>query len=92
MFTCYFKKYLGLDCPGCGMQRAIDCLIHGQLLKSISFNAALIPLVITLLILIFQLCLKKIDGGKWIVVSFCFTVFIMFVQLISKFIFNNNFQ
>jgi|LauGreDrversion4_2_1035121.scaffolds.fasta_scaffold32304_4 hypothetical protein len=91
MLDCYFKKYFFIDCPSCGMQRAIESLFHGEILKSISFNAALIPLMVTFLILIFQLFFKKISGGKWIVISFSFSAFIMFAQLVSKLMFNNFF-
>jgi hypothetical protein len=92
MLDCYFKKYFFIECPGCGMQRAFELLYHGEILKSIHFNAALIPLIFTFLTLFLQLYLKKISGGKLIVTLFSFTVLIMFVQFVFKLILNNGLQ
>lgn len=39
----------GLQCPGCGSQRAIHALLHGQLTEAWHYNAALffaVPLCI----------------------------------------------
>lgn len=50
MPQCTFKLITGLDCPGCGSQRALHALLHGQITKAIAFNPAvliLIPLGIT---------------------------------------------
>jgi hypothetical protein len=88
MLDCYFKKHFFIDCPGCGMQRAFNSLIHGEFFNSITFNAALIPLIITFSLLLLQLFLKHQLGGKLILVSFSTTAFIMLFQLILKFIYN----
>ena len=32
--VCFFKYVTGLQCPGCGMQRAIHQLMHGHLKES----------------------------------------------------------
>jgi len=32
----------GFDCPGCGSQRAIYCILHGQLLQAVHFNLLLV--------------------------------------------------
>lgn len=90
MLDCYFKKYFLLECPGCGMQRAFSCLCHGEILNSLHFNAALIPLLSTFLILIFQLYVKSVNGGKWVVISFLITTLTMFIQLVFKLIVNYN--
>lgn len=38
---CFFKQITGYDCPGCGSQRAIHCLLHGDLAGVWQYNAAL---------------------------------------------------
>lgn len=51
---CPFHKYLGLDCPGCGAQRAVYALLHGNVLQAVNYNALLvlsIPFLLTHLIL-----------------------------------------
>lgn len=39
---CPFKTLTGLDCPGCGSQRAIHELLHFNFLNAISYNALLV--------------------------------------------------
>jgi len=43
--VCYFHRLTGLDCPGCGSQRAIHQLLHGNLLLAFRFNPLLILLL-----------------------------------------------
>jgi hypothetical protein len=42
---CPFQACTGLKCPGCGSQRAVHYLLHGDLLKAIKFNAILVFLI-----------------------------------------------
>lgn len=39
---CPFHKFVGLDCPGCGSQRAVHALLHGNIMQALSFNALLV--------------------------------------------------
>jgi hypothetical protein len=36
---CQFNRLTGLDCPGCGMTRAIHHLLHGRALVALHCNA-----------------------------------------------------
>ena len=36
---CFFKLYTGLDCVGCGGQRAVHELLHLNFSKALSYNA-----------------------------------------------------
>lgn len=36
---CLFHQLTGLDCPGCGAQRALHQLLHGQLIAAVRLNA-----------------------------------------------------
>ena len=47
---CPFLMLTGLKCPGCGTQRAIHALLHGDVLSALHFNA-LLPVCIPLLLL-----------------------------------------
>jgi Protein of unknown function (DUF2752) len=45
---CIFKKFTGLQCPGCGSARACYHLLHGHLLTAIDYNlllAGFLPLM-----------------------------------------------
>jgi len=38
MPKCPFKLITGLSCPGCGIQRAIHALMHGEIKEAIHYN------------------------------------------------------
>ena len=50
--SCPFKSFTGLDCPGCGSQRAIHELMHLNFKKAFEYNALLVLSVPYLLLLI----------------------------------------
>ena len=35
---CMFHQITGLDCPGCGTQRALHQLLHGNIIAAVRFN------------------------------------------------------
>ncbi len=35
---CLFRRLTGLDCPGCGSQRALHALLHGEIGMAWRFN------------------------------------------------------
>jgi len=49
LLTCPFKKFTGIDCPGCGFQRSIIALIGGDISDSFHQYPATLPLLITAL-------------------------------------------
>jgi hypothetical protein len=84
LFACYFKSHFGIECPACGMQRAFIALLKGNFADSLKYHAALIPFIITLLIVILQLKIKHENGSKVIMWSFIVTICITFVQYIIR--------
>lgn len=36
---CLFHEWTGLDCPGCGAQRALHQLLHGNVIAAVRLNA-----------------------------------------------------
>lgn len=42
---CPFKALTGLDCPGCGSQRAVHAILHGDFMKAFYHNALLMPFI-----------------------------------------------
>ena len=52
MLPCLNKKLFGLDCPGCGMQRSVDLLLHGEFLAAFKMYPAVYPILFLLLFLI----------------------------------------
>ena len=35
---CWFKALTGLSCPGCGFQRSLHALLHGNYVSAIKYN------------------------------------------------------
>ena len=80
LLDCPVKQSLGIPCPGCGMQRSIIELLKGNLLKSIEFYPALIPLIIMVLFLILHLIFKFKNGAKILKIIFIVNALIIFVN------------
>ncbi|MBR5655329.1 MAG: DUF2752 domain-containing protein [Prevotella sp.] len=59
---CPVKLLTGLQCPGCGFQRAAHALMHGDVLGALRFNWFLLYAVPYLLVLIAE---RYFLRGKW---------------------------
>ena len=35
---CIIRSFTGLQCPGCGLQRALHALLHGEIAASFTYN------------------------------------------------------
>ena len=46
MLPCLTKKYLGFDCPGCGLQRSIVFLLHGDFGEAFHMYPAIYAIII----------------------------------------------
>lgn len=69
MLDCAWKKTTGLDCPGCGMQRSFDQLVHGNLIESLQLFPALLPLIFLVLYTGLHLFNPRKFPAKGIVIS-----------------------
>jgi hypothetical protein len=81
---CFFKSTFGLDCPGCGMQRATVALLKGDVLDSLQYNPGLLPFFITLLFTITHLIFKFKNGPRLVVIGYVGTVSVLFINYILK--------
>ena len=45
---CLFKNTIGVECPGCGMTRAISCVFHGDFVGAWQYNR-LVAIVLPML-------------------------------------------
>ena len=55
---CFYKKYLGFECPGCGMQRSIIELLRGNFAESFKLYPALTTTIALIVLLILHLIFK----------------------------------
>jgi len=50
---CTYKRLFGIECLGCGMTRAISCLLHGDIAAALAYNKlvmAVFPLLVLFLL------------------------------------------
>lgn len=85
--ACFYKKYFGIECPGCGMQRSFIELLKGNLLDSIILYPALLPMMFMFFYLGAHLIFKFEKGYLVLKISFIFTVVIILLNFILKQIF-----
>lgn len=45
MPQCIFRRLTGLQCPGCGSQRFLHAILHGDIHAALRANALLLPLI-----------------------------------------------
>ncbi len=84
--SCAWFKYTGVECFGCGSQRAIIALLRGEVYESVKLFPALIPLLFTLSVFMFQLIFKWSKGGLVIMWGFGISAAIMLASYIVKLI------
>lgn len=68
LFPCLFKTFFGIDCPGCGLQRAIILLLKGDFLAAFNMFPAIYILLTSVLIFIFHKLIHKEMNAKTIVI------------------------
>jgi len=86
MQPCFYKRNFGIECPGCGMQRAFVALLRGQFWESLKLYPALIPTLGMVLFLILHLIFKFKNGANILKYLFIANTTIVVVSYIIKLI------
>ena len=63
MLPCMSKQLIGMDCPGCGIQRSISFLLEGNISDSFLMYPGLFPVIFLFFFLIFD-WFKDIRNGE----------------------------
>jgi hypothetical protein len=64
---CGIRSLTGIECPGCGMQRALIALLKGDLITSLRLNPALMIYLAMLLFTALHLRFSFRYGGRMII-------------------------
>lgn len=67
---CPSKKFLHLYCPGCGTQRAVHYLLHGNIWAAMRYNILLILLLPLSAVLVLQFVLRHFFDIQWDIALF----------------------
>ena len=84
MLTCPSKKWLHMECPGCGLQRSVIALFRGDLPTSLSLYPATIPLLVMLGFVLLHLRFDFRYGAVVIKYLYFSTAVIVFLFYIYK--------
>jgi hypothetical protein len=60
--VCLFHSLTGLNCPGCGMTRALYALLHGNIRLALKDNALFVLALVALAVWSTRLLLRKIQN------------------------------
>lgn len=82
--ACFYKKFLGVECPGCGMQRSFIELLKFEFGESIILYPALIPTLILIIYLILHLFFKYKNGANILKILFIINTTIVVLGYIYK--------
>jgi hypothetical protein len=84
LLTCPSRKYLHLQCPGCGLQRSFIALLRGDVRNSFILYPATIPIVLMLGFLLLHLKFRFRAGALLLRGIYLFCAVVILVQYVYK--------
>jgi uncharacterized membrane protein len=82
--SCFYKKHLGVECPGCGIQRSLVHLLKGEFAESFQMYPALLTTILMFTFLIVHLVFKVKNGHKVLLTLFILNAIIMISSYVLK--------
>ena len=86
MLPCITKKIIGIDCPGCGLQRSFISILNGDFATAFTTYPPIYTILLLLSFFIFQNFIKIKYANKIILTLTLTTVVIIVTNYILKFI------
>ena len=84
MFPCLNKKLFGFDCLGCGIQRSLSLLLHGQFIAAFKMYPAIYTLVPLAFLVIISFFYKFKNINKIITLLAIISVLIIIISFVIK--------
>ena len=84
MLPCLTKSFFGFECPGCGAQRALSFLIHGEFVLAFKMYPAIYSLIPLFLVIGINFFYKSKYAIKIISVLSILSISIIVVSYIYK--------
>ena len=85
MLPCMSKRLLGMDCPGCGLQRSIVYLINGDFISAFKMYPAIYPMLLLFAFLAVDFFVKVKFANKISIFLMISTVVLILGNFILKF-------
>lgn len=89
LLPCMFKSLFGIDCIGCGIQRAILLFFNGEFVAAFEMYPAIYSTIVFLITLGLHLFEKKHTYHNWVIGSAIFNAIIMIIAYAIKMNFIN---
>lgn len=84
LLLCPFKQTLGIDCPGCGIQRSILELMQGNFIASFKLYPATLPIIALFMFTIVHLKFDFKNGAFFIKMLYIGITLIIVINYIYK--------
>lgn len=84
MLPCLNKKLFGLDCLGCGFQRALFAVLKGDFVAAFNVYPAIYTLILMAVFLVLNLKFKFKSGKKIIIIFAIINVLIIVTSYFIK--------
>lgn len=84
MLPCMNKQLFGIECPGCGTQRAIAFLLEGEFYEAFKIFPAIYTLVFFFAFLLLHFIDRKRNYSKWIATLAVINGLIMILSYLIK--------
>jgi len=84
MQECSWKTDYGIECLTCGFQRSFVLLLEGNIFESLKMFPALIPFLLTIIVLVLHLIYKLKNGAKIITILFSITAILIVANYLLK--------
>lgn len=84
MLPCLNKKFFGVDCLGCGIQRALNLLIHGEFVAAFKMYPAIYTLLLLAIIVIVNFFYKVKYAQNIISILAVINILIIVISYIVK--------
>ena len=86
MIPCLNKKLFGFDCLGCGLQRAVSLLFHGDFVAAFRIYPAIYPLIILFILIGINIFYKFKNANRIINILAIVSVITIVLSYIIKLI------
>jgi hypothetical protein len=86
MLPCLNKKLFGIECLGCGMQRSVGLIIHGDFIGAFKMYPAIYTLILMFIVLALHIKFKFKNGHRYLLLLFIINILIIVTNYINKFI------
>jgi len=86
MLPCLNKKLFGIECLGCGMQRSVGLIIHGDFIGAFKMYPAIYTLILMFAVLALHIKFKFKNGHRYLLLLFIINILIIVTNYINKFI------